>query len=205
MLSQRLLVSKWLSPYRDVHGKQTGCYHRDCWSANGCEVEAAQPSRAVWRETAGLTQYWLMQYTKRAPLVNSSDVGPMTRLSVDTSDHRDVRTVTWNHGSDGLWSESHVSFVAVGVWCLPVHLFHRCLAIGIWEFIFLRGVYQFTFLTGVYKFTFLTGVYQFTFLTGSTLTCWHTPSAISTKTPLTQTVQLWHHHHHHRYNNTAIN
>ena len=36
MLSQRLLVSKWLSPYRDVHGKQTGCYHRDCWSANGC-------------------------------------------------------------------------------------------------------------------------------------------------------------------------
>ncbi len=70
-----------------------------------------------------------MQYTKRAPLVNSSDVGPMTRLSVDTWDHRDVRTVTWNHGYDGLWSESHVSFVAITVRCLPVHLSHRCLPV----------------------------------------------------------------------------
>ena len=77
-----------------------------------------------------------------APLVNSSDGGPTTRLSVDTSDHRDVRTVTWNHGYDGLWSESHVSFVSLPVegrclpvhlshGCLPVHLSHRCLSVNL--------------------------------------------------------------------------
>ena len=69
----------------------------------------------VWHVLVAWLQYWQLQYTKRAPLVNSSDVGPMTRLSVDTWDHRDVRTVTWNHGYDGLWSESHDSFVAVAV------------------------------------------------------------------------------------------
>ena len=53
----------------------------------------------------------------------------MTRLSVDTSDHRDVRTVTWNHVYDGLWGESHVPFVAVAVRCLPIHLSHRCLPV----------------------------------------------------------------------------
>ena len=83
----------------------------------------------VWHVLVAWLQYWQLQYTKRAPLVNSSDVGPMTRLSVDTSDHRDVRTVTWNHGYDGLWSESHVPFVAVAVRCLPIHLSHRCFPI----------------------------------------------------------------------------
>ena len=73
----------------------------------------------VWNVLMAWLQYWQLQYTTRAPLVNSSDVGPMTRLSVDTSDHRDVRTVTWNHGYDGLWSESHVSFVAVAVRYFP--------------------------------------------------------------------------------------
>ena len=116
-----------------------------------------------------------LQYTKRAPLVNSSDVGPMSRLSVDTSDHRDVRTVTWNHGYDGLWSESHVSFVAVAVKCYHfIFLTDVCqltFLTGVCQFIFLTGVYQLTFLTAVCQFTFLTGVYQFTFLTGSALTC----------------------------------
>ena len=76
----------------------------------------------VWHVLMAWLQYWQLRYTKRAPLVNSSDAGPVTRLSVDTSDHRDVRTVTWNHGHDGLWSESHVSFVAVAVRCLPIQL-----------------------------------------------------------------------------------
>ena len=87
----------------------------------------------VWHVLVAWLQYWQLQYTKRAPLVNSSDVGPMTRLSVDTSDHRDVRTVTWNHGYDGLWSESHVSFVATTVRCLPVHLSHRCLPVHLYH------------------------------------------------------------------------
>ena len=104
----------------------------------------------VWHVLVAWLQYWQLQYTKRAPLVNSSDVGPMTRLSVDTSDHRDVRTVTWNHGYDGLWSESHVLLLLLSQ----------------------SGVCQFTFLTGFYQFTFPAGVYQFTLFTGSALTCW---------------------------------
>ena len=83
----------------------------------------------VWHVLVAWLQYWQLQYTKRAPLVNSSYVGPVTRLSVDTSDHRDVRTVTWNHVYDGLWGESHVPFVAVAVRCLPIHLSHRCLPV----------------------------------------------------------------------------
>ena len=78
----------------------------------------------VWHVLVAWLQYWQLQHTKRVPLVNSSDVGPITRLSVDTSDHRDVRTVTWNHGY-----ESHVSFVAVAVRCLPFHFSQRCLPI----------------------------------------------------------------------------
>ena len=49
--------------------------------------------------------------TLPASLSGTFLVGPMTRLSADTWDHRDVRTVTWNHGYDGLWSESQQ-----GVW-----------------------------------------------------------------------------------------
>ena len=104
----------------------------------------------VWHVLVALLQYWQLQYTKRAPLVNSSDVGPMTRMSVNTSDHRDVRTVTWNHGYDGLWSESHV--------------FLLLSQSGVCQFTFRTGVYQFTSLTDVYQFTFLTDVYQLTFL-----------------------------------------
>ena len=48
--------------------------------------------------------------TLPASLSGTFLVGPMTRLSADTWDHRDVRTVTWNHGYDGLWSESQQAY-----------------------------------------------------------------------------------------------
>ena len=45
-----------LSPYCDAHGTQTGRSQRDCRPTDGREADAVQPSPAVWKERAGLTQ-----------------------------------------------------------------------------------------------------------------------------------------------------
>ena len=44
---------------------QTGRSQRDCWPTDGYEADAAQPSLAVWKEKARLTQAHLFAYYLR--------------------------------------------------------------------------------------------------------------------------------------------